>query len=233
MWFPKPSHSRWCMLCSPQPYGQQQQHRAPHGLPWFLGAQQWPRQLQTPAHLLQPALRTDLLQQWVRTPVWGGLLRLLPRAGRPLPGLLQRVILPERQPERMESLKKSRKAQGKGGFSKVPVVTCNKSFINCRSVWLDLWSSLPLGLLPPQTELYVPEVPLTSHWVAALWQKQTLSIFLFTHFYLYLFIYRVFLLHFVQTMTHIGGNKENDCLLTLFSLISRLSLLQSNTCFKG
>lgn len=73
---------------SSQSHGQQQQHRAADRLPRFPG----PKQLQAPSPLLQPALRTDLLQQRVRTPVRGRLLRLLLLARSALPGLLQRVI---------------------------------------------------------------------------------------------------------------------------------------------
>lgn len=178
-----------------QPYRQQQQHRASDGVPWFPGSKQRGRQLQAPPQLLQPALRTDLLQQRVRAPVRGGLLWLLLLTRRPLPGLLQCVIWPRTQPERMGRVKRV-DSSGRGRCVGCGL-TCNQSFINTDQVIDPHYQCWPLlisksffshlGLLPKQTD-----------WAICAWSSSNKPLggsimtetnpkyFLVTHLYFYL-----------------------------------------------
>lgn len=121
------------------------------------------------------------------------------------------------QPERTERVKKKKVGQLS---PKEALVT---SQILMTRAYLHLSA---LSLLPQQqTELYVPDVPLTSHWVAALWQKQTNKYFLFTHLYFLSFIYRVFFLHLYKLWLIWEEIKE----FIFFSLLS-LWLISNQSC---
>lgn len=79
--------------CFLQSYEQHQQHGALDSLPLFPGSEHW--QFRTPSQLLQPADRTDFLQQRVWSSVRGGLLWLLLITREPFLGLVKCVNLPK------------------------------------------------------------------------------------------------------------------------------------------
>lgn len=196
-------------LSCPQSHGQQQQHGAPDSLSRFPGSKPWRQWLQTPSQLLQPAFRTDLLQQWIRAPVRGWLLWLLRVAWCPVPGVLQYVNFASSGAKDNRECRKTDSAQAEGRMQALGILIGKLSNYQLRSDYWLLWPELASSQNSRSLffSCYVDWVVLVVPLEATRWQHYDLKKYFLIHIFWFFLSFTYSFLPYLYKYVPYSGNK--------------------------